>query len=376
VFIALKNQPSKKLHLFGGTVMQTPGVWKARSNSPDLRTCGFAFLVLVSNLGLLSTASATDPLGSVTANAVSCSSVRGGGGVPGGTCYKAIVTCPGINDIPVAVKVNQPIGTSIGTVIFESGGGGDTWYDTHFTYGATAIKDVMAAGYSGVQFAFEYPPLGSGNSKQFTGFLTGPGGPRALACRFTTILQWAHDTIRTADTPFCGTGQSGGSAALGYAIADYGMAPEINMLEMGSGPPFARIDQGCLCKGETVQNPCATGAITMCYQREAGVFLDPSYNNTACSRAEQTHHSPREAQFLHDSLNSTDATYNFPTTNIHLVFGGLDGTVGVAQGMTWAGVITGSSPPTVECVADAGHRIPDVLDGATKIADDIIAFCH
>jgi hypothetical protein len=75
-------------------------------------------------------------------------------------------------------------------------------------------------------------------------------------------------------------------------------------------------------------------------------------------------------------LNSTDATYNFPTTNIHLVFGGLDGTVGVAQGMTWAGVITGSSPPTVECVADAGHRIPDVLDGATKIADDIIAFCH
>jgi len=59
-----------------------------------------------------------------------------------------------------------------------------------------------------------------------------------------------------------------------------------------------------------------------------------------------------------------------------LLFGGLDGTVGVAQGMTWAGVITGSSPPTVECVADAGHRIPDVLDGATKIANDLIAFCH
>ena len=114
----------------------------------------------------------------------------------------------------------------------------------------------------------------------------------------------------------------------------------------------------------------------MCYTTEANVFLDPAYNNKACSSAEQTHHSPMRAQFLHDSLNSTDATYTFPTTDIHLVFGGLDGTVGVAQGMTWAGVITGSSPPTVECVADAGHRIPDVLDGATKIANDITAFCH
>ena len=366
--------------------MQIPRVWKARSISPGsvlqkprsvfAKAHLFAFLLVSSILGLLSTASATDPLGSVTASVVSCASVRGTGGVPGGTCYKGIVTCPGINDIPVAVKVNQPTGTPIGTVIFESGGGGNEWYDTHFIYGATAIEDVMAAGYSSVQFAYEYPPLGSGNSKQFTGLLTGPGGPRALACRFTTMLQWAHDTIRTVNTPFCATGESAGSAVLGYAIADYGMSQEINMLEMASGPPFARIDQGCLCVGARVQNPCGTGTISMCYGNEANVFLNPAYNNKACSNAEITHKSAMRAQFLHDSLNSTDATYNFPTTNIHFLFGGLDGSVGEAQGMTWAGVITGSSQPTVECVADAGHRIPDVLDGATKIANDIIAFCH
>jgi hypothetical protein len=376
--------------MFRESAMQIPRVWKVRSTSPgsDLEVSGlkprstfakvyiFAFLLLCSIMGLLTTASATDPLGSVSASVASCASVNGTGGVPGGACYKGIVTCPGVNQIPVAVKVNQPTGTSIGTVIFESGGGGNVWFDTHFKYGATAIQDVMAGGYSAVQFAYEYYPLGSGNSKLFTGFLTGPGGPRTLSCRFATMVQWAHDTIRTANTPFCAAGDSAGAAALGYAIADYGMASELNMLEMASGPSFARIDQGCLCNGVSVQDPCASGTISMCYTTEAGVFLDPSYNNKACSSAEQTHHSPMRAQFLHDSLNSPDATYNFPTTNIHLLFGGLDGTVGVAQGMTWAGVITGSSKPTVECVADAGHRVPDVLDGATKMANDLIAFCH
>jgi hypothetical protein len=349
-------------------------VTKPRLNFP--KPAIFAVVFLCAIMGLLTTASATDPLGSVTANVVSCASVNGTGGVPGGTCYKGIISCPGINQIPVAVKVNQPNGTAIGTVIFESGGGGNVWYDTHFIYGATAMEDVMAAGYFAVQFAFEYYPLGSGNSKVFDGFLTGPGGPRPLSCRFATMVQWAHDTIRTVNTPFCATGESAGSAGLGYVIADYGMAPEINMLEMASGPPFARIDQGCLCNGVSVQDPCGSGMISMCYQAEAGLFIDPAYNNKACTNAEQTHHSPMRAQFLRDSLNSKDATYNFPTTNIHLVFGGLDGTVGVAQGMTWAGAIMGSSKPTVECVPDAGHRIPDVPDGAKKIADDIIAFCH
>ena len=345
-----------------------------RSNFLKLQI--FTVLLLCTIMGLLATASATDSLGSVTANVVPCASVNGTGGVPDGTCYKGILTCPGVNQIPVAVKVNQPTGTSVGTVIFESGGGGNLWYDTHFIYGATAIEDVMAAGYSAVQFAYEYYPLGSGNSKVFDGFLTGPGGPRPLSCRFATMVQWAHDTIRAANTPFCATGESAGAAGLGYAIADYGMAPEINMLEMASGPPFARIDQGCLCNGVTVQDPCGTGMISMCYQTEAGLFIDPAYNNKACTNAETTHRSPMRAQFLSDSLNSKDATYNFPTTNIHLVFGGLDGTVGVAQGMTWAGAITGSSKPTVDCVADAGHRIPDMPDGAQKIADDLITFCH
>jgi hypothetical protein len=197
--------------------MQVPLLPTNSSNSPS---SGFqkllilVILLLCTTTALVTTASATDPLGSVTANVVSCDSVKGTGGVPGGTCYKGTVTCPGINQIPVAVKVNQPTGTPIGTVIFESGAGGNTWYDKHFIYGASAIEDVIAAGYSAVQFAFEFYPLGSGNSKVFVGFLTGPGGPRTLSCRLATMVQWAHDTIRTGNTPFCATAESAGTAGL------------------------------------------------------------------------------------------------------------------------------------------------------------------
>src|SRR2546426_3167499 len=149
-----RKSPASGLQMFGS---------KPHSNLAELHI--FAFLLLCSIMGLVKNASATDPLGSVTASVVTCASVNGTGGVPGGTCYKGTVTCPGVNQIPVAVKVNQPTGTPIGTVIFESGGGGNVWYDTHFIYGATAIEDVMAGGYSAVQFAYEYAPLGSGNSK-------------------------------------------------------------------------------------------------------------------------------------------------------------------------------------------------------------------
>jgi hypothetical protein len=36
-----------------------------------------------------------------------------------------------------------------------------------------------------------------------------------------------------------------------------------------------------------------------------------------------------------------------------------------------------SSPnPIYACIANAGHPIPDVSDGALQIASDIISLCH
>jgi hypothetical protein len=337
----------------------------------------FLFLTMLTILALATTqpAHAADALGKATGTPVNCDAVRGTAGVPGGTCYILNISCPGIADISTGLKVNSPQGPSVGTVLFSTGGGGIIWYDQHFTYGAVAVEDVLNAGYTTAQFNFMFPPSNFHHG-QVAGWLTGPGGPRALACRWATAAQWVHDHIRQPDTPFCATGNSGGSGAAAYAIAHYGMGSEFTMLEQTGGPPFTRIDNGCLCNTAAVQTPCGQGALSTCYQKEAQQFIDPAYGNSSCSSAELTHGSRNAGQFLNDSIASPDATTSYPNTDIHFVFGGLDDGSAVPQGMIWESGITPKNPPVVECVADAGHRVPDVLDGAKKIASDLIAYCR
>jgi hypothetical protein len=320
-------------------------------------------------------AAAVDPLGTASGGVVSCASVNATGGVPGGTCYKLEVNCPGIASIPMALKVNTPSGTAIGTAMFTVGGGNTVWYDQHFTYGPNAIEMVQSAGYTTVQTNFMFKPSRRGGVP-FAGWLTGPGGARALSCRWATVAVWVQSNLAQPSTPFCATGNSAASAAAGYAIGDYGLGSMFTMLEETSGPPLTHIDRGCLCNSPKEDTTCGQGYISECYGQDAQMFIDPSYDNHQCSQAEMTHHTSYEAQFLHDSLDSTDATLNFPTTYIHFVFGGLDNTGAVPQGLDWKNSITAKTPPTVDCVADAPHELADVLDGATKIATDLIANCH
>ncbi|MBA3912521.1 MAG: hypothetical protein H0X25_01370 [Acidobacteriales bacterium] len=319
-----------------------------------------------------------DELGSASVAPVSCDSVRGTGGVPGATCYVATVDCPDIAEQPVAMKVNLPAGTSIGTVIFTPGGGGGPWWDVNFEYGAMTIQNVINAGYTAVQFDFEYPPQGSKRNDQIVGWLTGPGGARALSCRWATLAQWVHDNLLSSGkVPLCAASASAGASAAAYAVAFYGLDSEISMLEQTSGPVFDRIDNGCLCNSPDIPTACGQGALSECYEREAGLYVDPTYQNKACSTAQRSHHSPYEATFLSDSLDNPQALTSFPNTYVHFLFGGQDASSAVPQATAWQSQITASNgQPPIDCVPDASHEIADSVDGALRIAADVIAGCR
>jgi hypothetical protein len=315
-----------------------------------------------------------DTLGNVSSsNTVSCTDVGADSGVAGSTCYQLNVSCPDVSDETVDLKVNTaPV--PLGTVLFTAGGGGLTWYDQEFTHGADAINQVIAANFTTVQMVFETPP-GFPSNLTPAGWLSGPGGVRKLACRWATAAKWVHDNMLASNTAFCSTGNSGASGAMGYAISQYGMEATFNFLEMTSGPPMARIDQGCLCNTTPVSTPCGQ-TLSACYQVDANMFLDPAYASTICSSAETTHSTSNQDTFINDSVLSPDANLVFPDVNIHFVFGGRDTGSAPPQAMQWMQAISAKGPISGECVADAPHALADALDGANKIANDVIAMCH
>ncbi|HKS73641.1 MAG TPA: hypothetical protein VJQ82_10630 [Terriglobales bacterium] len=300
-----------------------------------------------------------------TASAVSVTCPASNVGVTGSACYTLTLTCPGVPTYTTAnVKVTNPSGTSIGTVIYTTGGGGNQLYEDQFLYGNVAVNNVVQAGYTAVQTDF-----GSA-----TGWLDGPGGPLLLACRWATLAQWVHDnsSIHPSNTAFCATGNSGGAGAIAYALSRFGQDSIFNFVLPTGGPPFTRIDYGCRCSNSTLQTTDCAGPQATCYGLDANAFLDPAYGNTDCSNVSAP---PDTATWQADSILSSDgkSVLNYKTP-VHFLFGGMDTGSGSALAVLWEGAITSTHQHA--CVADAPHKMADVPDGAAAIANELITNCH
>src|SRR5262249_21073335 len=148
---------------------------------------------------------------------------------------------------------------SKGVVFFITGGGGTNWYDNNPAWSGCAagncgfqvVSQVNAAGFTTVQFVMTDK---DNSSAEPAGWLTGKddNGHRAVACRYATLLNqvWSQQIVSSGQ-PLCATGNSGGAAAIAYALTQYGLGSEqgpgplLNFAEITSGPPMARLDHGC-----------------------------------------------------------------------------------------------------------------------------------
>jgi len=308
-------------------------------------------------------------------------------GTLGGTCITlSIKQCPEAPDTTATVKITYPAGgisASIGTVLFMAGEGGTELYEA-FTHGRDVISNgsagVVPAGYTAVQFLWNA-------SGETNGWLTGPSldGPRGLACRFATAALWAYNngSARKAGTAFCGTGNSGGSSAYAYALSEFGLYQNFDMVEVTSGPPMGRVDLGCTATGTITEPPCNT-ATKQGYANsptETGL-IDGSYSSTTNSCANHVKTQSQLNLWRHDSVYSentdTHRTLTFPSTDVRALYGGLDTSAAVPLGLDWVNVIkVWPSQSTVQqtCEFNDGHGLPDYLDAAQKIASDLIAHC-
>jgi hypothetical protein len=312
------------------------------------------------------TAEPPGTLGSALATSIACPS-----STISGTCYQVAISCPSIIDFNGYVKVTHPTGTPLGTVAFSTGGNGTTLYET-FQYGTTTLNDVLQGGYTVAQISW----AGPFNPNQPKGWQTGPGGIRAVSCRYATIAQWIYTNIHLANksAPFCATGNSGGAEVIGLALAHYGLGSIFAMVEPTSGPPFARQDWACDCLQPSTSNPCGIQQGYCVGLEDAQNFVDPAYTSpVSCSYEVQNLVTTYDPIFLNDSVLSPDAVLNYPNTFVNFLYGTLDTSTAPNQGHLWEEAITSSKAES--CVAMAPHNMPDSLEGAQQIASDLLQYC-
>ncbi len=306
------------------------------------------------------------------------SSVSCAGSIKNGVCQQMTVSCPGVPDVQAYVKTNTPTGTILGTATYNTGTDGNGLYEDIFTFGSTAVGNVLAAGFTTVQISWGTPF----NNNQPAGWAEGPGGVLASACRYATVTNWIYTNVQNnKNIPMCATANSGGAGALAYALSQYPTFDVLSMAEVTSGPPTGRLDWGCGCTQGTKAVQCGlTPTLGTCFGvTDAGVW-DPAYNpNSAtgagvCSNAVNGTLPPGGLNFfLGDSVEAPGATYSFPKTYVNLVFGGADSSSAIPIGQDWFDNIT--STKAQACVADGLHSLANTLPGAQQIANDLINLC-
>jgi len=342
------------------------------------------------------TVQATDPLGTISSftQLPSCS-----GSVPFATCFSMAVSCPGVADLSAYLKVNNPQNAPIGTVLLNVGTGGSGLYDDPtaggYDFGQNVVQGLIVAGYNTVQISFGAPF----NDNQKNGWLQGPGGVRRVACRYAAVADWVYNHPQlinpnvsvSTSAPMCATGNSGGSAAIAYAVFEYGLDSELAMIEPTSGPVTSRLDLGCSsCSASAVSNVCANSnnVPNMCYLDADAKIIDEAYQSagsstpTPCTDGLHNNANPSlGARLLSDSIlyGGSTQNINLPNTVVKQLLGDNDTSNAVPQATTWEGRVTPSpsSPsPRFACLAGVQHDLPNFTTAAQQIAADIIQYCH
>jgi hypothetical protein len=365
---------SNNTQTFANSYTGGAAYWVTVTSQPSAQACIPSYFsgTITSNITISAVCAtgSTRLLGSVSnVSNVSCK-----GPLKNGVCQQMTVSCPGIPDVFAYVKTNRPTGASLGIATYNTGTNGNGLYESTFTYGGTAVGNVLAAGFTTVQIDWGTPF----NNSQPNGWVQGPGGVIASACRYATVTQWIYDNIQNnASLPLCATANSGGAGVLAYALSQYGSANILSMAEVTSGPPTARLDWGCGCSEGKMAVQCGSSSILgTCFGKVDGAIWDSADTpNTWCSTAAGGGAPPPGGlnAFLNDSVEAPGANYNFPKTYVNLVFGGADNSSAIAIGQDWFNNIT--STKAQACVPGGLHSMANTLAGAEQIANDLISLC-
>jgi hypothetical protein len=277
------------------------------------------------------------------------------------------VTCPLAGRINVDVAISEPIGDgpTRGTIVLGTGSGGQGWYEDFGPTAIAAMNDLRAAGFRVVQRAW----IGAWEA--------GDAGMAVNACRYATVVAWVDETLREADpqSALCVSGNSGGAAEIGYALARYGSEAHIDFAVPSGGPPMSRLDRHCAGDRDPawqLECPALIPPESSCaswdceYRENSKGIIDAAYADTPCA--------DRDLDRLRaDSILSPDADLDYPDTPVHFVMGDDDCTAAAPQGLIYLRAI--QSETALSWALDTQHSTPRYAGGALAIRDALLAGC-
>jgi len=300
------------------------------------------------------------------------------------TCHAVTVEgCPGVPAIDAEVLVAEPSsGTPPGTIVFGSGGGGGAYYeDAGDGAGAAGpmLERLRAKGFRIVERAWAGPP-------QSGQWFEGTAGPTASSCRYATLATWIKQRFTQNKGKFCGTGNSGGSVELAYALTRQGRGEIFDYALLTSGPaasmdlhcetiPSASWQAQCnqLLAGHTWE---CNGAKPVCnFDPGIKLLIDSSFgSDTPCA----TGGAANAQKLIDGSPIGPGATVAFPKTKIEQLLGAKDCRNGVVpSGLAFTkAVTTMGAPPKTTVLVGVGHSIHAEVDGARAIELAMDASCR
>ncbi|MBK9260006.1 MAG: hypothetical protein IPM54_09240 [Polyangiaceae bacterium] len=306
----------------------------------------------------------------------------GGGGVPAESvtlraepCEKQVmaatkcesyeVVCGGADPAIVDVAYFEPAGGATkGAIIFGSGGDGTGYYQF------VQRKALMDAGFTVLDRRWP------------GGWFTGAkDGPQQAACRYAALARYLKKNV-AKDKLLCATGNSGGSAEIGYAVT-WQQAGKVLDYALPTSGPFHRLDYACngaLDVAWTAEcaalkaGSCPDCASTGCQLGNGPrSLIDQSFGGaTRCS-------APMAGDLDILKAASPDVGPNAASLDgarVHFAVGKLD--PGAYQPLVTAlynELSAKGANVKVSYVAGAAHEMDQSIEGATFIRDTLLAEC-
>ena len=275
------------------------------------------------------------------------------GPIPNTTCRRLQVSCPDMKTIEVQLRITEPAsGKPLrGTVVMGSGAGGNSFYGGQVP-AQPLVKDIAAMGFLVVDRAWT------------GGWTTHEGGLKKESCRYATLLTWIHDHLHKGGK-FVATGNSGGSAEIGYAMTTWQRGDILDLAIPTSGPPIARLDYACVKDASAEWAPICASIIPK-GKMECTPSCTLGTSNDVCKQVSAT---PTLEQLHDDSVMHPGALLDYPRTRVHFLYGAKDCGVPVPMGLTWATKVR--TEKEIEFVPNTPHGMYLTPEGREAIRNAI-----